>query len=83
MPTKDPHIAVIDAQEELHQIKQRVRNAIALVQKHARAGEPLDADQQMLIKAIRQTAIDATRRVQDQLYNELESHARQSRELNT
>ncbi len=70
MPTKDPHIAVIDAHEELEQIKARVQAAIALVKTKASRGE-LTADDRLTIKAIQQEAIDATRRVQDKLYEEL------------
>ncbi len=72
MPTKDPHVAVIDAHEELHQIKLRVKAAVDKVRNMAVAGLPLSEDDKLIIKAIRQEAIDATRRVQDRLYNELE-----------
>ncbi len=75
MATKDPHIAVIDAHEELEQIKARVRAAIELVKSKASRGE-LTADDRLIIKAIHQEAVDATRRVQDTLYRELESHGR-------
>ena len=76
MPTKDPHIAFIDAQEELHQIKLQVKAAITRVRGMAVAGVPITADDKMLIKTIQQMAIDATKRVQDRLYEELESHGK-------
>jgi hypothetical protein len=76
MPTKDPHIAIIDAQEKLHQIKLKVRATMALLQTRAAQGK-LTRDDLATIKAIRQEAIDATRRVQDELAEELESHERQ------
>ncbi len=72
MATKDPHIAAIDAREELDAIKAKVRAAVALVRRRAVSGFPLTADDKHMIAAIRQEAIDATRRVQDRLYNELE-----------
>lgn len=74
MATKDPHIAYIDAHEELHQIKMKVKAAVALVQRRAVAGLPLGADDKAIIEAIRQSAVDATRRIQDRLNEELESH---------
>lgn len=74
MPTKDPHIAVIDAHEELEAIKARVRQARDLVKQRAVAGFPLTEDDKLMLAAIRQEAIDATRRVQDRLYEELEGH---------
>ncbi len=73
MPTKDPHVALIDAHDELDAIKARVRAAIDLVKSKASRGE-LTADDRLIVKAIQQEAIDATRRVQDRLYEELESH---------
>ncbi len=76
MPTKDPHIAFIDAQEELHQIKLRVKAAVARVRQMASNNLPLSLEDQHMIAAIRQEAIDATRRVQDRLYEELESHGK-------
>ncbi len=76
MATKDPHVAFIDASEELHQIKLKVRAAIALVKAQAVAGHPLTDDDKYMLKAIQQEAIDATRRVQDTLYTELESHGK-------
>lgn len=72
MSTKDPHIAVIDAHEELEQIKLRVKVAVDKVRRMAVAGLPLSEDDKLIIKAIRQEAIDATRRVQDRLHEELE-----------
>lgn len=71
MPTKDPHIAVIDAQEELHNIKLQVKAAIARVRAMAVAGVALTADDKAILKTIQQKAIDATNRVQDKLYQEL------------
>ncbi len=71
MPTKDPHIAVIDAQEKLHLIKQQVKAAIARVKMMATTGQPLTTDDKLIIKHIQQMAIDATNRVQEELYREL------------
>jgi hypothetical protein len=75
MPTKDPHIAVIDAQEKLHEIKLKVKEAVALFKTKATNGT-LTKDDLAIINAIKQVAIDATRRVQDELAEELESHER-------
>jgi hypothetical protein len=76
MPTRDPHIAIIDAQEKLHQIKRKVRATMALLQRRAEQGK-LTRDDLTTIKAIQREAIDATRRVQDELAEELMSHERQ------
>lgn len=73
MPTSDPHIAIIDAHEQLQAIKEKVRASIELVKRRLGAG-PLGEDDKAIIKAIRQEAIDATRRVQDRLYEEMEKH---------
>jgi hypothetical protein len=77
MPTKDPHIAAIGAHDELEQIKARVKQAVALVRRRAVQGFPLTTDDQLMIKAIRAEAIDATKRVQERLYEELEGHTKQ------
>ncbi len=71
MPTKDPHIAVIDAQEELHLIKTQLSAAIAHVKARAARGQPLTEDDRHIIKLISQRAIDATNFVQDRLAREL------------
>ncbi len=81
MSTKDPHIALIDAQEALHEIKLALRNALAKVQKKVAAGYKLTEEDKTVIKMIRQTAIDATRRVQDKLLEELEGHGLQTPDL--
>jgi hypothetical protein len=76
MPTKEAHIAIIDAREKLHQIKLKARATMALFRTKASRNE-LTRDDLTTIKAIQQEAIDATRRVQDELAEELESHERQ------
>ncbi len=70
MATKDPHIALIDAHEELERIKMRVRAATDLAKRKAGLGG-LTEDDQLMIKAIREEAIEATKRVQNKLYEEL------------
>ncbi len=71
MPTKDPHIAVIDAQEQLYLITLQVKAAIARVKAIAVDGRELTADDKLIIKHIQQMAIDATNRVQERLHEEL------------
>jgi hypothetical protein len=75
MPTKDPHIALIDAHEKLHRIKVKLREAMALLKSKASRGQLSQADL-LMVMAIQREATDATRRVQDELYEELESHER-------
>lgn len=70
MATKDPHIALIDAHEEMERIKLKVRAAIELAKRKGGLGG-LTEDDHLMMKAIQQEAIDATRRVQDRLYEEL------------
>jgi hypothetical protein len=76
--TKDPHIALIDAHEKLEQIKLQVRQAVALVQVKQARGERPTEDDKLMIKAIQAAAIERAKRVQDDLYEELESHGRLS-----
>lgn len=82
MPTKDPNIAIIDAHQELAAIQQKVKAAADLVRNKAVNGL-LTIDDKHMLAAIRQEAIDATRRVQDRLYEELESHVKQGGDLVT
>ena len=78
MPTKDPHVAMIDAQEALHVIRTAVQTAIAHVKAKRLRGEPLTEEDKEVTAAIRQRAIEATRRVQDALFEELEGHGKLS-----
>ena len=74
MPTKDPHIAVIDAQEKLHMVRVAVNAATALIKRKARAGQPLTDDEKQQIKLIKAMAIVQTKRIQEEFYEEIESH---------
>ena len=76
MPTKDPHHALIDAHEQLDRIKLMVRAAVELAQTRAARGEPLSQLDQYQIAAIKAEAIERTKRIQDQLLEELESHGK-------
>jgi D-alanyl-D-alanine dipeptidase len=76
MPTKDPHIAMIDAQEALHVIRTAVQKAIAHVKAKRMRGEPLTEEDKEVTAAIRAKAIEATKRVQEVLATELESHGK-------
>ena len=76
MPTRDPHVAMIDAQEAIHKIRTAVQAAIAHVKAKRMRGEPLTDEDKLVTAGIREKAIEATRRVQEVLYKELESHGR-------
>jgi len=76
VPTKDPHVALIDAQEALHTIRTSVRMAIAHVKAKRLRGEKLTDEDKEVTAAIRAKAIEATLRVQEVLAEELESHGR-------
>jgi hypothetical protein len=76
MPTKDPHHALIDAHEQLDEIKFFVSKAAALVQTKIARGERPTEDDHFLIATIKAEAIERTKRIQDQLYEELESHGK-------
>ena len=76
MPTKDPHVAMIDAQEALHVIRTAVKKAIEHVKAKRMRGEPLTEEDKEVTAAIRQRAIEATKRVQETLIEELEGHGR-------
>jgi Na+/phosphate symporter len=76
MPTVDPHIALIDAHEKLEGIKAFVSAAVDKVKAKAARGEKPTADDLHMVKAIRAEVIERTRRIQDELYEELESHGK-------
>jgi D-alanyl-D-alanine dipeptidase len=67
---------MIDAQEALHVIRTAVQKAIAHVKAKRMRGEPLTEEDKAVTAAIRAKAIEATRRVQEVLYEELEGHGR-------
>jgi hypothetical protein len=72
--TKDQHVAWIDFHEKMELISLRIKNTVALIQAKKEANIPLTADDLAKIAAIRQTAIDATRRAQDEYFKEMEGH---------
>jgi D-alanyl-D-alanine dipeptidase len=76
MPTKDPHVALIDAQEAIHVVRTAVQTALAYVKAKRLRGEKLTDEDKEVTAAIRARAIEATRRIQDTLAEELESHGR-------
>lgn len=72
-PTKDPHVALIDAREKLDEIKRAVKQAIAVAQAKSGLGG-LSPDDKARIKAIQAAALDRTKRVLHTLHEELTSH---------
>lgn len=80
MSTKDPHVALIDAHEKLDFIKQGVKKAVQKVIAKRQRGEVLTEDDRLMIRAIRQQAIDSARRVQDELFEELKGHGLELRD---
>lgn len=76
MPTKDPHVACIDAHEQIEAVKGGLRDAIRLVQRKTAHGKKLSTDDWHMIQAIRAQAIDQVKRIQDKLAEELEGHGR-------
>lgn len=72
-PTKDPHVALIDAREKLDAIKRDVKQAVALAQAKAGRGG-LTPDDKAQIKAIQAAALERTKRVLHELHEELTSH---------
>jgi len=73
-PTKDPHVAQIDAMEKLHHIKMTLKTTLSAVRMKLAAGQKLTEDEIVMVKAFRQQVIDATRRVQDEYLEELKAH---------
>lgn len=73
--TKDPHIAMIDAHEKMEHVKLHVRQTMELFKSKANRGE-LTKDDLAVINAIRAEAIERTKRIQDELFEELESHGK-------
>lgn len=74
MSTKDPHIALIDAHEQLEQIKKMTRDHLAKVKAKVLAGQKLTEIEKEELAQFRQRVIDATKYIQDRLYVELEGH---------
>jgi molecular chaperone GrpE (heat shock protein) len=73
MATKDPHIALLDAHERIQAIQLRVKAEIDRVKGRAQRGE-LDADEKAALAKFVRRMVDETRRVQDELAEELTSH---------
>jgi hypothetical protein len=76
MPTKDPHHALIDAHQQLDEIKMLVHYAARMVQAKIARGEKPSEDDRLKIAAIKAEAIERTKKIQDQLLEELESHGK-------
>lgn len=76
MATKDPHVAVIDAHEKLEKIKAQVKAARRLIEAKTALGIKPTPEDVANVKAIVRQAIDAARWVQDELFEELESHGK-------
>jgi hypothetical protein len=76
MPTKDPHHALIDAHQKLDEIKMLVHYAARMVQAKIARGEKPTEDDRLKIAAIKAEAIERTKRIQDQLLEELDSHGK-------
>jgi hypothetical protein len=76
MPTKDPHVALIDAKEKMDNIKLRMKAAVDAMQAKVAEGYKLTPDDRQEMARFRQRIIDETRRVQDDLAEELQSHGK-------
>jgi hypothetical protein len=74
--TKDPHIAMIDAHEKMENIKLRLAAAQEALTSKIMKGYRLTAEDRQKIASFRQQIIDETRRVQDDLAEELQSHGK-------
>ena len=74
--TKDPHVAMIDAHEKMDHIKLRVKAARDALTDKVSRGYRLTADDRQEMARFRQQIIDETRRVQDKLLEELNSHGK-------
>jgi len=76
MSTKDPHIAMIDAHEKMENIKLRLAAAQEALTTKMLKGYRLTAEDRQQIARFRQEIIDETRRAQDDLAEELNSHGK-------
>lgn len=76
MPTKDPHIALIDAHEKMDNIKMRIRAAQEALARKLLQGYRMTQDDKDQLAIFRQEIIDETRRIQDELLEELNSHGK-------
>lgn len=76
MPTKDPHIAYIDAHEALAAIHAQVQQVIAMIRKKLAEGYELTPDDKAGIFAYRRKLIDATKRLQEAYLREIDSHGK-------
>lgn len=76
MPTKDPHVAMIDAHERMEHIKMLVDAAKTQLADKMAQGYVMTADDREELKRFRQMVIDETKRIQDELAEELQSHGK-------
>jgi len=76
MSTKDPHIAMIDAHEKMENIKLRLAAAQEALTTKMLKGYRLTAEDRQQVARFRQEIVDETRRVQDDLAEELNSHGK-------
>jgi hypothetical protein len=76
MPTKDPHVAMIDAQEKLDRLKMMTEIARETLTDKVARGYILTQDDREEMARFRQHIIDETRRIQDELAEEIQSHGR-------
>lgn len=76
MPTKDPHVAMIDAHERMEHIKMLVAAAKTQLADKMAQGYVMTADDREELKRFRQMVIDETKRIQDELAEELQSHGK-------
>ncbi len=76
MSTKDPHIALIDAHEELEKLRAMSRAAAQQLSEKMAKGYALTEDDKQEMRKFRQKMIDAAKRIQDELFEELEGHGR-------
>lgn len=74
MATKDPHLAMIDAHEQIQAIQRQIQAKIDRVQARVATGYQLSEHEKKQLRKFRERMIDQTRRIQDNLADELQSH---------
>ena len=79
MPTKDPHIATIDAHEAIQEIHAVLQRTIAMVRAKIAVGHKLTSEEMAELRHIRALAIENVKRIQEAYVKEIDSHTQQTK----
>jgi len=79
MPTKDPHIATIDAHEAIQQVHNVLQETIRMVRAKLATGAKLTSEEMAELAKIRELAVENVKRIQEAYVKEIDSHTQQTK----